>query len=118
FNKVTLRSMGLRVYLGHDDGSRCFMPRVDPHPIVVMHVTGLHEVSVRYCNCLESIPRRQQLLRFGWYPATVHQPKTCATLQLLDLFHGLTLNGKLSAYNFYKTLVYITDALGITVPKV
>ncbi|KAF9017023.1 hypothetical protein BDZ89DRAFT_933846, partial [Hymenopellis radicata] len=118
FRKVTLRSMGLRVYLGHEDGSRCFMPRVDPHPLVVMHVTGLHEVSVRYCNCLEAIPRRQQLLRFGWYPATVHRPATCATLQLLDLFHGLTLNGKLSAYNFYKTLVYITDALGIKVPKV
>ncbi|KAF9014455.1 hypothetical protein BDZ89DRAFT_1142297 [Hymenopellis radicata] len=117
FDKVTLRSMGLRVYLGHDDGSRCFMPRWDPHPLVVMHVNGLHEVSVRYCNCLKATPRRVQLLRFGWYPATVQRPATCATLQVLDFFHGLTLNGKLSAYNFYKTMVYLTDALGIKVPK-
>ncbi|KAF8998463.1 hypothetical protein BDZ89DRAFT_1051589 [Hymenopellis radicata] len=117
FNKTTLRSMGLRLYLGHEDGSRCIMPRMDPHPIVVMHTTGLHEVSVRYCNCLESTPRRQQLLRFGWYPATVQRPATCATLDVLELFHGLTLNGKLSAYNFYKTMIYLTDALGIQVPK-
>ncbi|KAF8999472.1 hypothetical protein BDZ89DRAFT_934749, partial [Hymenopellis radicata] len=117
FQKTTLRSMGLRLYLGHEDGSRCIMPRVDPHAMVVMHTTGLHEVSVRYCNCLQSTPRRQQLLRFGWYPATVQLPATCATLDVLDLFHGLTLNGKLSAYNFYKTMVYITDALGIQVPK-
>ncbi|KAF9021224.1 hypothetical protein BDZ89DRAFT_1138143 [Hymenopellis radicata] len=117
FKKIALRSLGLRVYLGHEDGSRCIMPRIEPRPIVVMHTTGLHEVSVRYCNCLEATPRRIQLLRFGWYPASVQLPATCATLQLLDLFHGLTLNGKLSAYNFYKTMIYLTDALGIKVPK-
>ncbi|KAF9035679.1 hypothetical protein BDZ89DRAFT_1130296 [Hymenopellis radicata] len=117
FNKVSLRSLGLRVYLGHEDGSRCIMPQINPHPLVVMHTTGLHEVSVRYCNCLEAAPRRIQLLRFGWYPATVHLPATCASMEALELFHALTLNGKLTAYNFYKTLVYLTDALGIRVPK-
>ncbi|KAF9037328.1 hypothetical protein BDZ89DRAFT_1220764 [Hymenopellis radicata] len=116
FIRIPLQRLGLRVYLGHEDGSQCFMPRQSER-LVVIHTNGIHEVSVRYCNCLQAIPRRQQLLRFGWYPGTVRRPATCATLDALDLFHALTLNGKLSAYAFYKSLIYLTDALGIKVPK-
>ncbi|KAF9032545.1 hypothetical protein BDZ89DRAFT_948234 [Hymenopellis radicata] len=116
FVRIPLQRLGLRVYLGHEDGSKCFMPRTTER-LVIIHSNGIHDVSVRYCNCLQSVPRRQQLLRFGWYPATVRLPATCATLDALDLFHALTLNGKLSAYAFYKSMIYLTDALGIKVPK-
>lgn len=96
------------------------MQLVDPHPLVVIHDNGLHEVSVKYCNCLHAsnLPRRKQLLRMGWYPATVHLPATCVSFEALNLFHAATLTGKVSAYSFYKTLIYMTDALGLRVPKV
>lgn len=110
--------MGLHVDLGHEDGSMCDIRKVDSHVLVVMHDNGIHEVSVRYCNCLEAVPRRIQLLRFGWYPATVYMPATCASFEALELFHAATLTGKLSGYNFYQALVYLTDALGLKVPKV
>lgn len=94
------------------------MRKVDSHVLVVMHGNGIHEVSVRYCDCLQAVPRRIQLLRNGWYPATVYMPATCASFEALELFHAATLTGKLSGYNFYQTLVYLTDALGLKVPKV
>lgn len=118
FVSAPLIGLGLHVDLGHEDGSTCDMRVSDSHVLVVLHDNGIHEVSVRYCNCLVAIPRRRQLLRFGWYPATVYRPATCASIAGLELFHAATLTGKLSAYNFYKALVYMTDAKGLKVPKV
>lgn len=118
FVSTPLMRLGLHIDLGHEDGSVCDKRMSDSHVLVVLHDNGIHEVSVRYCNCLEGIPRRRQLLRYGWYPATVYRPATCASLAGLELFHAATLTGKVSAYNFYKALVYMTDAKGLKVPKV
>ncbi|KAF9030039.1 hypothetical protein BDZ89DRAFT_950058 [Hymenopellis radicata] len=117
FLKTPLIGLGLKVLLGHEDGSRCMHRQTGPHSLVVIHSNSIHTVAVEYCNCLETVPHYRQLLRFGWYPATVFTPATCCTLDALDLFQASTLNGKVSAYSFYKTLVYRTDALGIDVPK-
>ena len=61
---------------------------------------------------------RQQLIRSEWFPATVHYPQTCATFRLLELFHVVTLTGKLSAHEFYKSLEYLTDNTELAIPKV
>ncbi|KIJ95660.1 hypothetical protein K443DRAFT_108434, partial [Laccaria amethystina LaAM-08-1] len=100
FEKISLRSMGLRVQLGHVN-STCLLPQPGHKDFTVLHTNGLH-----------------YLLRAEWFPATVHQPQTCATFRLLELFHVITLTGKLSAHEFYKALEYLTDNTELEIPKV
>ncbi|SJL14297.1 uncharacterized protein ARMOST_17753 [Armillaria ostoyae] len=94
-----------------DDVARARSPLMDTNRI--------HEVDINYCACDHrgGSTRRQQLLRFGWYPATLYHPCTCATLTLLDQFHALMLASKVLGYDFYKYLMSMTDAWGINLPK-
>ncbi|KAK0435876.1 hypothetical protein EV421DRAFT_1716371, partial [Armillaria borealis] len=117
FDKTLLKELGLHVQLGHNGQTSCLKPQRGPNGMIVIHTNGIHEVSVNYCDCQQHLLARQQLLRFGWYPATVHQPNTCLTIDCLELFHSLTLMGKLSAYDFYKSLTYLTDASGLLIAK-
>lgn len=117
FEKVSLKSIGLRVQLGHINSS-CVLPVPGHQDFIVLHTNGLHYVAVDFCGCNERIPHHQQLLRCEWFPATVYQPQTCATFRLLELFHVITLTGKLSAHEFYKSLEHLTDNLDINIPKV
>ncbi len=48
----------------------------------------------------------------------VLQPRTVATFACLDLFVACTLTGKMSIFDFYKSLTYLTDPLGLKIPKV
>ncbi|PBK59415.1 hypothetical protein ARMSODRAFT_991160 [Armillaria solidipes] len=119
FVKTTLCELGLRVQIGHFDGSECICPEQAGRTFTVMDTNGIHEVDINYCACDRrgGSTRRQQLLRFGWYPATLYHPRTCATLTLLNQFHALTLASKVSGYDFYKYLTSMTDAWGINLPK-
>lgn len=117
FEKISLKAMGLRVQLGHVN-TPCVLPVAGHQDFIVLHTNGLHYVAVDFCGCNERIPHRQQLLRSEWFPATVYQPQTCATFRLLDLFHIVTLTGKLSAHEFYRSLEHLTDNLDIKIPKV
>ena len=84
----------------------------------MLHTNGLHYVAVDFCGCDNRISNRQQLLRSEWFPATVHQPQTCATFRLLEQFHVITLAGKLSAHEYYKAMEYLTDNMELNIPKV
>jgi hypothetical protein len=85
---------------------------------VVIHTNGIHRVNVDFCNCEHRISHRQQLLRSEWFPATVHHPQTCCTVRVLELFHIITLAGKLNGHDFYNSLERLTDNTGLDVPKV
>lgn len=84
---------------------------------VVLHTNGIHVVNVDPCGCSTqheppvSLPK--QLLRAGWYPATHLNPQMCATFELMQAFHLLSLQGKISHYHYYKALQYRTDNTGI-----
>ena len=71
-----------------------------------------------FCGCDNQISNRQQLLRSEWFPATIHQPQTCATFRLLEQFHIITLPGKLSTHEYYKAMEYLTDNMELNIPKV
>ena len=57
-------------------------------------------------------------MRVQWFPATVLHPCTVVTIRTLCLFHALTIQGKVNAYNFYNGLVQITDGAGLSKLKV
>lgn len=121
FAPVTLRDIGLRVQLGetHEPGSLCIWGREVHKDLVIIHTNGMHKVAVHYCGCTPNIDTPKidvfrQFLRIGWYPATHLEPKTCATFDVMQLFHLLSLQGKTSHYDFYKTMQFRTENTGIT----
>jgi hypothetical protein len=107
--------MGLTVNLGH---AGCLMPKAGHTLFTVIHVNGIHRVWVAFCGCGSLIHPRQQLLRRGWYPATIHQPQTCATFIVLNHFHLQTLHSKLMATHFIAALEREMDNTGLVPIKV
>ena len=121
FETVTLQSLGLVLQLGHTDGSTCEAPAVGPRNFFVLHTNGVHPTTVTFCECDQarvSGSRTQQLLRTKLFPASLDDPSTCATFQLLETFEIQTLQSKITAYDFYKSLVKLTDRTGTQKPFV
>ncbi|TFK51470.1 hypothetical protein OE88DRAFT_1735365 [Heliocybe sulcata] len=109
FEKHSLRSLGLTLQLGHD-GAVCLYPADGVDDFLLIDVTGIHRVSVEYCGCQRtSLPKYAQLLRSSWFPASFKRPGTAFTFGLLNLFHQLTLQGKTNSYDFWLTLLRVTD---------
>ncbi|KAK6996617.1 CxC2 domain-containing protein [Favolaschia claudopus] len=115
FTKTSLRSLGLEVQLGHPPGETCASPQHGYSEFVVVHDNGIHLVNINYCGC-DSSTRAEphiQLLRAGWYPASDERPQTAVTFTALDRFHLLTLQAKMTAYDFYAVLERLTDNTGL-----
>ncbi|KAF8868419.1 hypothetical protein BD779DRAFT_1460905 [Infundibulicybe gibba] len=118
FSKTTLKALGYRFQLGHAIGEGCVAPRpAFSDSFVVIDTNGVHEVGLDFCDCESSELPYVQLLRFGWLPATVDNPKTAGTLRVLKYFQLLSFESKVSAYEFYKALARLSDNLGLTRQK-
>lgn len=105
--------MGLRIQIGHPLGQRCQFRSPGHKDFVVIHTNGIHHVGLDFCGCTSAPEHRRQLLREGWWPATALEPQTCSTFSVLNLFHLLSLQGKLSAYDFYRSMEYATENFGL-----
>ncbi|KAK7017498.1 hypothetical protein VNI00_018627 [Paramarasmius palmivorus] len=114
FERVTLKSLGLFIQLGHPPGEACKMHDRAPSGFVIVDINSIQEVDVRYCICQPDVGKDwQQLLRYELYPATVMGPRTAFTFQTLTLFHTMTHLGKVTLYDFYRTLEARTDGVGL-----
>jgi hypothetical protein len=85
---------------------------------VVLHDNGIHVLDVDFCCCTDAPSHVAQLLNIGWFPATHKDPSTAATLSMLRRFHKLNLQARLPAYDFYNTLVILSDGAGLRKPPV
>jgi hypothetical protein len=117
FQRTTLRDLGLRVQLGHAYGRLCPTKLAANVTFRVIHSNGIHHVAVDQCQC-HGIDLNIQLLRIGWWPATPLDPKSAATFEVLNHFHLLNLQGKVTGYSFYRALEYQTDNTGLNPPPV
>ncbi|KAJ7096584.1 hypothetical protein B0H15DRAFT_773847, partial [Mycena belliarum] len=116
FERVSLQSLGLRIQLGHTRGDGCKKAVAGHRNFTVIHTNGIHDVSVDYCGCQDAEivgTRRRQVLRRSWYPATHSEPQTCTTFRALEMFHIMTLQGKVTTYDFYSGLEKMTDNSGL-----
>lgn len=116
YQRITLQELGLIVQLGHRPGEVCCAPVWAPRGFVIIHINGFHPVNLCFCGCdnvSTAGSRVEQLLRSEFFPATLVDPTTCATFRVLELFHILTLQSKLNAYDFYQSLGRLTDSAGI-----
>lgn len=116
FIKVLLKDIGLTIHLNHGS-MRCPLPAAADKRLLILHTNGIHEVALSYCGCNREIPRHQQLLRRGLYPATHQNTRTCVTIPLLRLLHTLSLTAKISTHDFYRTLEDLTPGAAISRPN-
>ncbi|TFK74082.1 hypothetical protein BDN72DRAFT_914121 [Pluteus cervinus] len=117
FIRRSLSELGLCLQLGHPIGEACGRPvAVKNEVLVVLHTNGIHSVKLNYCNCVQAPLRHVQLLRSRLFPATVGNPQTAATFELLELFQMLGFMSKASGFELFQTLVRLTDNIGNPVP--
>jgi hypothetical protein len=79
---------------------------------------GIHEVGLDFCTCGLAEDHDIQLLRARLYPATITNPTSAATFDVLHAFHLLSLEAKCSAHHFYNSLVRRTNNNGVFQPRV
>jgi hypothetical protein len=71
---------------------------------------GITQHTVQACHCADSRPLHIQLLQMGLFPSTIERPRTVFTFSVLDRYHIQSLEGKISASNFYSQLRRLTDS--------
>ncbi|SJL19078.1 uncharacterized protein ARMOST_22686 [Armillaria ostoyae] len=117
FKKISLGDLGLVIQLGHKLGQTCQIPAV-VHSFVVTDVDGIHTIQMSFCECTRNVEvaRYRQLLRSRLWPAMTIYPQMAATFRVLNLFQVLSFMSKVSAYEFYHTLVRLSDNTGLHPP--
>lgn len=119
FKRTPLKTLGLHVQLGHKASERCVLPiKAFNDDFVLIDVGGIHSLSLDFCGCENAQSHMKQLLRVGWFPSTTSDPRTAATFRVLRQYHILSFESKVSAYQFYHSLVRQTDNTGLLERKV
>ncbi|KAG2028869.1 hypothetical protein BDR03DRAFT_882493 [Suillus americanus] len=114
FEQTSLKTLGLRIQLGHTTGQKCLNPqRAFNDDFVVVDTRGIHEVALDFCNCATAESHMQQLLRISWFPSTTSDPKTAATFSVLEQYHLLSFESKISTYEFYHALRRMSNNTGL-----
>jgi hypothetical protein len=106
----TLAKLGVVYQLGHG-GWPCTSPEDTIREMTVIEAPTIHQVKIRYCGCSKSYDadNLEQLMRNAWYPATVTDPKTCATFRSLESYRLYNVAGNLNVSDFITTLERATD---------
>ena len=121
FRKESLRNLGLKIQLGHYPGDTCTSPQRSTRPFTVIHSNGIHQVDVLFCGCNLAArhgDRVQQLLRRRLFPSTTTDPQSASTFAVLEYAHILSVQSKLSLYDYYESVEILTDATRVSGIKV
>ncbi len=115
FEKTSLMHVGYILQMGQDCRN-CRNIQDDIRQLTVIDSTGIHIVNVGWCKCgniQSGSSRRVQLLRMNWFPTTAERPNTVVTFDALEFFHLLTLQAKITFYDFYESLAKRIDNSGL-----
>ncbi|KAG2128024.1 uncharacterized protein EDB93DRAFT_1243611 [Suillus bovinus] len=119
FEKISLKTLGLHIQLGHTTDERCLNPhRAFKDDFVIIDTHGIHKVSLDFCDCAIAESHVQQLLRISWFPSTTSDPKTTATFHVLEQYHILLFESKVSMYKFYHALRQMSNNTGLLPVKI
>ncbi|KAK0493247.1 hypothetical protein EDD18DRAFT_1356665 [Armillaria luteobubalina] len=118
FDKVPLWNLGMHYQVGHLIGEAC----PHPHPTFGNHFTiidtnGIHDVALNFCSCMRECPLAAQLQCAWLFPATGIEPRTAVTMVVLEQIQMLTFMGKISAYEYYYSLAWLTDNTNTKTPS-
>ncbi|KAG1855236.1 hypothetical protein F4604DRAFT_1590814, partial [Suillus subluteus] len=119
FHPTTFKQLGLRIQLGHSAGQSCRNPKsAFDDDFTVIDVHGIHEVALNFCDCEHTSSHYKQILHARWFPATSTDPQTATTFTVLEHFHLLSFESKVSAFEFYHCIVRRSDNTGVKPIKV
>ncbi|KAJ7871110.1 hypothetical protein B0H13DRAFT_1895895 [Mycena leptocephala] len=114
FKRRTLKSLGIRIQLGHPLGEPCAAPvKAAGDDFVIIGSQTIDEVGLDYCGCGTARSKPIQLLRMRLYPTTGTNPRSAATFAVLDRYTHMNLESKCSAYEFYNSLAHETNNTGL-----
>lgn len=101
--------------MSHRLGSGCAFGVRGHMDFTVIHTNGIHNVDVWFCRCGVVDPAWAQLMDVSWWSATPLEPQTCATATVLRQFTTLNTLGKVSGYDYFRSLEMLTDNTGLKV---
>lgn len=78
--------------------------------MVIVDVSGIHELPVVFCGCPSAPPEDLQLIDLGYYPASNRRPQTAFTFQVLDHFLLTNKECKTSPRNYFNSLRRISNS--------
>ncbi|KAJ3717417.1 hypothetical protein C8R42DRAFT_566472, partial [Lentinula raphanica] len=104
---TVLGSGAYGIPLGHD-GDLCPRASRPLHMTLVDNETGVHATKVAFCGCSDSNKWRQ-LMDADFFPATVAEPQTAFTFGTLRHWQLMTLQSKITAYDYIRALRRKTD---------
>ncbi|KAG2738378.1 hypothetical protein P692DRAFT_20758650, partial [Suillus brevipes Sb2] len=78
--------------------------------VVVVDTSGVHVMSVRFCQCPDSPSHDKQMFGMGMFPVSFTQPKTAFTFALLNNFTLDNLECGTSAMNYYSKIRHVTSS--------
>ncbi|KAJ6579816.1 hypothetical protein B0H10DRAFT_2235569 [Mycena sp. CBHHK59/15] len=139
FTGISLKSLGLRIQLGHGRNGMCPVTlakraraaagtanagvegetdtKSSRDDFCIVASNGIHEVGLDFCTCRLAEDHDIQLLRARLYPSTITNPSSAATFDVLRTFHLLSLEAKCSAHHFYNSLARRTNNNGVFQPR-
>lgn len=106
FERVSIVDLGISLSLGHEDGT-CPQPG-EEQDFNIMESNGWHAVKIRFCRCEEAPKSIVQLFRAQLFPASFDRPSTAFSFGALDLFEELTLQSKITMFDFFHSICALT----------
>jgi len=82
----------------------------DRQCLVIVDISGVHQLRIDWCQCKTAAEPHIQLLRNRLFPASIKRPSTAFTFSLLDHFHIDSVECKTSASSFFSKLRRLTNA--------
>ena len=81
----------------------------DKKTLVLVDVSGVHQLIVSWCCCPNAPDQATQLFQHRLFPASISRPSTAFTFGVLEYFHIDAVECKTSASNFSSKLRRLTD---------
>ena len=81
----------------------------DKKTLVLIDISGVHQLTVSWCCCPNAPDQAFQLFRHRLFPASTSRPSTAFTFDVLEYFHIDAVECKTSASNFSSKLRRLTN---------
>ncbi|KAG2141447.1 uncharacterized protein EDB93DRAFT_1105726 [Suillus bovinus] len=99
-------------YDDYPEGASIPLVTDSDHPaITIVDKSGVHSLSISYCQCPGALSRDMQLFQAGLFPASFTRPKTAFTFSVLDDFLLDNLECGTSAMNYYSKIWRLTSSI-------
>ena len=77
--------------------------------MVLVHVNGVFQQSIRFCRCEGALSEHEQLFVHRLFPSTFDRPETAFTMDVLDYYGIDAMECKTSAQSFFQKLRRVSN---------